>query len=371
MSLLEHFATLEDPRIERKKLHDLVDIMVLSICAFISGADGWQGIVDFGHEKLDWLRRFIPLKNGVPSHDCLAYVFARISPDDFRECFMAWVESVREKTEGEIIAIDGKTSRGSRDRKRGQSPLHLVSAWACANRLVLGQEATAEKSNEITAIPKLLERLDVKGCIVTLDAMGCQTAIAKQIVERQGDYVLGLKDNQPLLLEAVEDYFTVARTHHFKHTPHDYAEEVDKAHGRFEVRRYWICEDTQTLPNPERWAGLRSIGMVEREAILDGKTRLEQRYFINSIAADANVFAHAVRAHWGIENRLHWRLDVVMREDDCRIRKDHAATNLAMVRHLSLNLLEQVSSKMSFKRKRYKAALCDDFREQVVFGLKI
>jgi predicted transposase YbfD/YdcC len=370
MSLVAHFAKLEDPRIERKKLHSLIDIMVLSICAVISGAEGWQGIVEFGHEKQDWLRRFIPLKNGVPSHDCIAYVFARLSPEGFRDCFIAWAEGVREKTEGEVIAIDGKTSRGSRDRKLGKSPLHLVSAWACANRLVLGQEATAEKSNEITAIPKLLERLDLKGCIITIDAMGCQTAIARQIIDQEGQYVLGLKDNQPLLHEAVADYFTLAKNNHFKGIPHDYTEETDQAHGRLEIRRYWICEDLNTLPDPERWAGLRSIGMVERECVGIEKTRIEQRYFINSIAADAKLFAHAVRAHWGIENRLHWRLDVVMREDDCRIRKDNSPAVLAMLRHLSLNLFEKVSSKMSLKQKRFKAALSDDFRENVVFGQK-
>jgi predicted transposase YbfD/YdcC len=370
MGLVEHFAALEDPRIERKKRHGLLDIMVLSVCAVISGAEGWQGIADFGHEKLDWLRRFIPLTNGVPSHDCIAYVFARISPEGFRTCFMEWVEGVREKTQGEVIAIDGKTSRGSKDRRRGQSPLHRVSAWACANRLVLGQEATAEKSNEITAIPKLLELLDVKGCIVTLDAMGCQTAIAQQIIDQRGDYVLGLKDNQPLLHEAVADYFTLARSNHFKQVRHDYLEEIDKAHGRLEVRRYWICEDLNTLPNPERWAGLRSIGLVERACLSAGKNSLEQRYFINSIAADAKLFAHAVRSHWGIENRLHWRLDVVMREDDSRVRKDNSPTVLAMVRQLSLNLFEKAPSKLSLKQKRFKAALSDDFREKVVFGLK-
>jgi len=341
---------------------------VLSVCAVISGAEGWQGIVDFAHEKLDWLRRFIPLKNGIPSHDCIAYVFARIAPEDFRSCFMEWVEDVRETTQGEVIAIDGKTSRGSKDRQNGKSPLHRVSAWACANRLVLGQEATEEKSNEITAIPKLLELLDLKGCIITIDAMGCQTAIAEKIVTQRGDYVLGLKDNQPLLLEAVDDYFTLARKHHFKHIPHDYVEKVDKAHGRLEIRRHWICEDLNTLPNPERWKGLQSIGLVERECIIDGKSSLEQRYFINSIAADAELFAHAVRAHWGIENRLHWRLDVVMREDDCRIRTGNSPAILAMVRHIGLNLFEKISPKLSLKQKRFKAALSDKFREEVVFG---
>lgn len=368
MSLVEHFAKLEDPRIERKKLHSLTDIMVLSICAVVSGAEGWQGIVDFGHEKLDWLRRFIPLKNGIPSHDCVAYVFARLSPEGFRNCFVSWVEGVREKTEGEVIAIDGKTSRGSRARKLGKSPLHMVSAWACANRLVLGQEVTAEKSNEITAIPKLLEWLDLKGCIVTIDAMGCQTAIARQIVDQRGHYVLSLKDNQPLLHEAVDDYFTLAKNDNFKGIRHDYTEEIDKAHGRLEIRRYWICEDLNTLPKPEYWSGLRSIGMVERECISVEKISVERRYFINSIAADAKIFAHAVRAHWGIENRLHWRLDVVMQEDSCRIQKDNSPAVLAMIRHLSLNLFEKMSSRFSLKQKRFKAALSDDFREAVVFG---
>jgi len=371
MSLVEHFATLEDPRIDRKKLHSLIDIIVLSICAIASGAEGWQGIADFGHEKLDWLRRFISLTNGVPSHDCIAYVFARVSPEGFRDCFISWAEGVREKTEGEVIAIDGKTSCGSRDRQLGKSPLHMVSAWACANRLVLGQEATAEKSNEITAIPKLLELLDVKGCLITIDAMGCQTAIAKQIIDQQGDYVLGLKDNQPLLHEAVDDYFTLAKANHFKGIAHDYREETDKEHGRLEIRRYWICEDLKTLPNPERWAGLRSIGMVERESISSEKTSIERRFFINSIAADATLFAQAVRAHWGIENRLHWRLDVVMREDDCQIKKDNSPAVMAMVRHLTLNLFEKnITAKLSLKQKRFKAALSDDFREQAIFGQK-
>lgn len=368
MSLIEHFAELDDPRIDRKKRHDLIDILVLSICAIISGAEGWQGIVNFGHEKREWLSRYIGLRNGIPSHDCIAYVFARLSPEGFRSCFMAWVEGVRDKTEGEVIAVDGKTARGSRDSKRGQSPLHLVSAWACANRLVLAQEATNAKSNEITAIPKLLEWLDLKGCIVTIDAMGCQTAIAQQIIEQQGDYVLGLKDNQPSLHEAVADYFTVARRHDFKGIAHDYAEEIDNEHGRLETRRYWICDDLSTLPNPERWVGLRSIGMVERECTQGGKISREQRYFINSIAADAKPFAHAVRSHWGIENRLHWRLDVVMREDECRIRKDNSPAILAMLRHMSLNLFEKTHVKLSLKQKRFKAALSDDFRQQVVFG---
>jgi len=366
---IEHFADLKDPRIERKKLHLLMDVLVLTVCAVASGAEGWLAIEDFGKEKLEWLRRFVPLKNGVPSHDCIAYIVSRLNPEEFRRCFMAWAGEISVKTEGEVIAIDGKTSRGSKDSKNAKSPLHLVSAWACANRLVLGQEATAEKSNEITAIPKLLALLDIKGCIITIDAMGCQTAIAAQIIEQGGDYSLGLKGNQETLHEAVEDFFDVARKTDFKAVKYDYIEEIDKEHGRLETRRYWICENVSTLPKPERWKGLRSIGMVERETLSKGKTTIDQRYFINSFEANAKTFAHAVRSHWGIENTLHWRLDVVMREDDCRIRIGNAPGIFAMVRHLCLNLFQAESSKISLKRKRMKSALNDDYRAKVIFGL--
>lgn len=341
----------------------------MTVCAVASGAEGWLGIADFGKEKLEWLRRFVPLKNGIPSHDCIAYTLSRLNEEEFRRCFMNWVNEITVKTEGEVIAIDGKTSRGSKDTKNAKSPLHLVSAWACANRLVLGQEATAEKSNEITAIPKLLALLDIKGCIVTLDAMGCQTEIAAQIINQGGDYSLGLKGNQESLHEAVEDYFTVSKAADFKGVEYDYAEEIDKEHGRLETRRYWICEDLTTLAKPERWKGLRSIGMVERETIICGKTTLEQRFFINSFEANAKTFAHAVRSHWGIENSLHWRLDVVMREDDCRIRIGNAPGIFAILRHLYLNLFQTEPSKLSLKRKRMKAALNDDYRANVIFGL--
>ncbi|MDD5033251.1 MAG: ISAs1 family transposase, partial [Methylococcaceae bacterium] len=314
-SFIDHFATLKDPRIERNKRHALIDILVLTVCAVASGADGWEAIAEFGQSKLDWLRRFIPLKNGVPSHDCIAYVISRLSPEGFRHCFMNWVESVRKKTEGEGVAVDGKTARGSRDGRKNRNPLHRVSAWAEANRRVLGQEVTDEKSNEITAIPKLLALLDLHGCIVTTDAMGCQQTVAEQVIDQGGDYVLGLKGNQGTLHEAVENYFTTARAADFKAVKHRYLEEIDNDHGRLEIRRYWITEDLCTLPCTERWKGLRSIGWVERESGVGETCSIEQRYFINSIAADAKRFVRAVRGHWGIENRLHWRLDVVLRED--------------------------------------------------------
>jgi predicted transposase YbfD/YdcC len=367
-SFIEHFSGLQDPRIERKKLHALMDILVLTVCAVASGAEGWEGIAEFGHAKLEWLRRFIPLKNGVPSHDCIAYVISRLSPEGFRRCFMRWTEGVREKTAGEVIAVDGKTARGSRDRAKNRNPLHMVSAWADANRLVLGQEATEEKSNEITAIPKLLALLELHGCIVTIDAMGCQRAIAERLVDQGGDYVLGLKGNQGSLHEAVEEYFTTAQAADFKNVPYSYTEEVDNEHGRLEIRRYWITEDLGTLPRTELWKGLRSIGLVERECWVGETRSIERRYFINSIAADAKQFAHAVRGHWSVENRLHWRLDGVFREDESRIRKGNAPAIMTAIRHLCVNLFQKEPSNLSLKKKRLKAAWNDDFRGKVLFA---
>jgi predicted transposase YbfD/YdcC len=366
--LITHFSPLPDHRIERNKCHALIDIIVLAICAVASGSDGWEAIEDFGKDKLEWLRQYIPLANGVPSHDCIAYVLCRLSPQKFRDCFMNWTQAVTEYTGGEIIAVDGKTAKGSRDRKNQRNPLHMVSAWACENRLVLGQEATDAKSNEITAIPKLLELLALKGCIVTLDAMGCQRAIAEQIIDQGGDYVLGLKGNQGNLHEAVEDFFTTASAHHFIGVAHDFTEEVDKDHGRLEVRRYWITDDLRTLPDPQNWQGLRSIGMVERECRQGDTQTFERRYFINSIAAEAKTFAQAVRGHWGVENRLHWRLDVIFGEDTSRIRRGNGPAIMTTLRHLCLNLFDRESSSLSLAKKRRKAAWNDEYRAKVIFS---
>lgn len=281
---------------------------------------------------------------------------------------MNWTDAVRQQTGGEVIAIDGKTAKGSRDRKYNRNPLHMVSAWACHNRLVLGQQATQEKSNEITAIPKLLGLLELKGCIVTIDAMGCQRAIAEQIVDQGGDYVLGLKGNQGALLEAVEDFFTTAQAHQFAGVAYDDAEEVDKDHGRLEIRRYYITEELRTLPDFQNWKGLRSIGMVQREC-LQGETRsVEQRYFINSIPAQAKPFAHAVRGHWDVENPLHWRLDVVLGDDASRIRKGNGPAIMTSIRHLCMNLFERERSSMSLAKKRRKAAWNDNYRAKVIFS---
>jgi predicted transposase YbfD/YdcC len=257
---------------------------------------------------------------------------------------MSWTEGVREKSAGEVIAVDGKTARGSRDRAKNRNPLHRVSAWADANRLVLGQKATEEKSNAITAIPKLLALLDLHGCIVTIDAMGCQRALAERIVDQGGDYVLGLKENQGSLHEAVEEYFTTAQAADFKNVPYRFTEEIDNEQGRLAIRRYWITEDLCTLLRTELWRGLRSIGLVERECWVGETRSIERRYFINSIAADAKQFAPAVRGHWSVENRLHWRLDVVFREDDSRIRKGNAPPIMTAIRHLCVNLFQKEPS---------------------------
>lgn len=366
--LITHFSSLPDHRIERNKCHALLDIIILAICAVASGSDGWESIEEFGKDKLEWLRQYIPLVNGVPSHDCIAYVLCRLSPQRFRECFMNWTQAVAEYSEGEIIAVDGKTARGSRDRKKQRNPLHMVTAWACENRLVLGQEATEEKSNEITAIPKLLELLALKGCIVTIDAMGCQRAIAEQIIDQGGDYVLGLKGNQGNLHEAVEEFFTTASAHHFAGVAHDFMQEVDKDHGRLEVRRYWITDDLRTLPEVQSWKRLRSVGMVERTCWQGDTQTFERRYFISSIAADAKPFARAVRGHWGVENHLHWRLDVVLGDDASRIRKGNGPAIMTTLRHLSVNLFDREPSPLSLAKKRRKAAWNDDYRAKVIFS---
>lgn len=367
-SITEHFDAVRDPRVERNKLYPLMEILLLVVCAMISGAEGWEAMEEFGKEKLDWLRKFAPFANGIPSHDCIASVISRLNPKTFQACFISWTRAVAQATNGEVVAVDGKTSRGSRDRRNGRAALHMVSAWGSRNRLVLGQEATEEKSNEITAIPKLLELLELKGCIVTIDAMGCQTKIAAQIIDQGGDYVLGLKGNQSVLHEEVEEFFTTALDGNFAGVQYDYTEETDKDHGRLEVRRYWIAEELGTLSGRERWKGLRSIGMVERECWIGHSRSIERRFFINSIAADAKRFAEAVRGHWGVENRLHWRLDVLFREDANRIRKGNAPAILTAIRHLCMNLFEQESSEIRLSKKRRKATWNDDYRAKVVFG---
>jgi predicted transposase YbfD/YdcC len=369
-SIVEHFSKLKDPRIERHKKHRLEDIIVLSICAVLSGAEGWEAIREYGETKIEWLRQFIPLANGIPADDTLARVMSRLSAKGLQECFVSWVTAVSEATDGSVIPIDGKTLRGSFDRSRGKRAIHMVNAWSSANGVVLGQLKTEEKSNEITAIPKLLELLEIKGCIVTIDAMGCQKEIAKQIIEQGGDYLLAVKANQGALEEAVVDFFDTAQAADFKGVLVDYHEDIDSGHGRIEVRRCWTSSDLSTLPHPEHWVGLTSIVMLESERHIGEQHSLERRYYITSLQSNAQRAGHAARSHWGVENSLHWTLDVTFREDACRIRRGEAAENLCTLRHFVLNLLKQETTlKKSIKQKRLKAGWDDGYRAKVLFGL--
>ena len=367
LSIQEAFASLEDPRIERHKRHKLIDIIVLTICAVISGAEGWEAIEEFGKNKQDWLKKWIELENGIPSHDCIARVIARIEPSKMSECFIAWVQSIAELSLGEVVAIDGKTARHSYNGQDKLGAVHMVSAWASQAGLSLGQVKTEAKSNEITAIPVLLEMLEINGCIVTIDAMGCQTDIAEKIVEKKAGYVLAVKANQKHLHEAISDYFEVAvATDKSKLCQLQCHTETNAEHGRIEIRRCYLSTCLDTLPDAACWKGLKSIGMIESERIVKGKTSIERRHYLCTLN-DVKSFSYAARAHWGVENSLHWVLDVTFREDDSRIRTGYAPENFNVVRQLAINLLKKENSKLSIKKKRFKAALNDDFRESVIF----
>src|SRR5262245_20907463 len=290
-----YFAEVSDPRVERTKLHLLLDILVIAICAVICGADTWVEIEAYGNAKAQWLRQFLALPHGIPSHDTFGRVFARLNPEELQRCFLRWIQAVREVTQGEVVAIDGKTLRRSFDRAADKGGIHLVRAWASTNRVVLGQQKVDEKSNEITAIPALLRLLEVKGCIVTIDAMGGQKAIARAIVEQEADYVLALKANHGFLYDEVQRFFGWAQQRQFSDVPHAYHSTVDGDHGRIEERRYWLVSDLAWLTEKKDWAGLRSLGMVERQRTVDGTTTVEQRYYLTSLVGDGQQFGEAVR----------------------------------------------------------------------------
>jgi predicted transposase YbfD/YdcC len=367
-SLLAHVSILPDHRVTGRCNHLLVDIVVIAITAILCGADDWNSIEGFGKAKEEWFLKFLQLPSGIPSHDTFRRVFAQISPSAFQECFIGWVRDVAGTIKG-VIAIDGKTLRRSHDRVLGKKAIHMVSAWAAENSLVLGQVKTDEKSNEITAIPELLRLLDISGCIVTIDAMGCQKAIAKQIIEQKGDYVLALKGNQSGLHEAVEAIFQEADTVGYKDYAVDYFETSERSRNRVEIRRHWTIECEGLLEQTERWKGLNIIGMVECERTVNDQTSIEYRYYIGSIENSAQLLGQSVRDHWGIENKLHWRLDMGFREDESRIRKAHSAENFAVMRHFSINLLKQDKlTKLGVKNKRLKAGWDDDYRASLLLS---
>lgn len=362
VSIKEHFSLLSDPRVLLKTRHKLVDVVVITLCAIIAGADDWVEISAFGREKEEWFKTFLELPGGIPSHDTFGRVFALIDPDEFGKCFISWIRSTLPMSDSDVIAIDGKTARRSHDRANGKSAIHMVSAWAVHNRLILGQIKADDKSNEITAIPELLKLVDIKGCVVTTDAMGCQKEIAKQIVDQGGDYVFSLKGNQGNLHKEVELLFQDAKKNGNEELAPQTYTTVDGDHGRIETRHYTLTAHVDWFEEKSKWKKLATFGMVESTREIGDKIEQETRYFISSLPCDVKRFAQAARDHWGVENGLHWCLDISFREDDSRVRAGHAPENLAIIRRFALALIKQDPlRKIGVKASRKRAGWSNDY----------
>jgi len=372
-SIVEHFRTLEDPRMERTKKHHLLDILVIAVCTLLTGGEGFQDMELFGKSKHAWLQTFLALPHGIPSHDTFGRVFAHLNPQRFQACFLSWTQAVAQLTQGALISLDGKTVKASFDRATASSPLHMVSAW-CSDHggLGMGQVKTESKSNEIKAIPELLHLLAIKGCIVTIDAMGCQTAIARQIRDQDGDYLLALKGNHKKAYAAVKQYFH----QHIEHqgawrTAENFFDAFDDSHGRTVRRRVWTITDLVALPALAKWPGLQAVIVVEtiRAAYPGAPITNDYRIYISSLIRSATAFVTMIRQHWDIENKLHWSLDVTFNEDRCRIRKEHAPENMAGARHIALNLLRQEHShQISLRQKRLLCGLDEHYLLMVFSG---
>lgn len=365
-----HFASLPDPRTGNATQHELLDIVTVTICAILCGADSWTEVEVWGQAKQAWLKTFLELPNGIPSHDTFGRVFAQLDPKEFQRCFLNWVRAVSKLTKGQVVAIDGKKLRRSHNRRLGTKALWMVSAWATANRLVLGQRKVKGKSNEIKAIPELLEVLELTDCLVTIDAIGCQTKIAAKIVEKKGDYLLAVKKNQGQLYQDLKELFAGCDEAKFRQVPHDYARTVNKGHGRIEIRQCWTLSTPDYLAylrHGTNWKNLRTVVKVLAEREVNGKRSRQIRYYITSVENNAKMILQAARDHWGVENGLHWVLDIAFREDESRVRKHHAPQNFAILRHIALNLLKQeTTARIGIKAKRFKAACDTDYLLKVL-----
>lgn len=370
-SILEHFSEIEDPRGNQGKQHPLISIVVIGICATICGANGWVEIVEFAKGKEQWLGSFLDLPHGIPKEDTFRRLFNAIDPEDFQKRFIGWVNMNSKLSKNNVIAIDGKTMRGSSSKKNGTKPLHIVSAWASDHKISLGQVATDEKSNEITAIPELLKGLCIDGCIVTIDAMGCQVQIAALIVKKGAEYILALKGNQGTLNDDIRLYFEGLTQDELDELDY-FEEDVEKDHGRIALRRCWVCQDLDWLEKKDRWASLKAIIRVESErqevGSIETATR-EYRYYISSLESSAEEILGGIRKHWGIENSLHWVLDIAFSEDATQILTGNGARNLGIFRHVAINLLNQEKTlKRGVKAKRLRAACDERYLEKVLLG---
>ncbi len=368
-SLVEHFGEIRDPRVDRTKKHQLQDILVIAILAIIAGAQGWEDIENYGISKQTWLQEFLALSNGIPSDDTFRRVFEFIDPEALNRCFLRWVETLVTKMGGEIISIDGKTIRGSYDRNQGQSALHLISAWASENSLVLAQVKVEDKSNEITAIPALLELLDITGAIITIDAMGTQIEIAKQIIDKKADYVLALKANHPTLYSQVKEWFETSLADNFLGIDVSYDKRIEKGHHRTEIREVWTVRVAAIpqLYQPKLWAGLQSLVMIIRVRHLWNKTTREVQFYLTSLHSNAQLIGRAIRKHWGIENEAHWTLDCTFAEDACRIRSFHSPRNFSLLRRIALNALNREQTyKRSLRQKMKRTAMDNNYMVQVL-----